>query len=213
MTTMTTATYSPQQPWFPPADPVEFSAGRLKPEWVGRVAKSDTGELVIRTHLVPRHPADDRYMAAWRTFWRSLAFANRTGVAAMLRRWHAAASAELAGRGLDDTEDSILRRFRGDTAAALNRLARAKDEPMSWAGAEFAKYQPEQRVMVEALIGAIVMHRGGELSDAELYTVLDCLAVDPDERAVGISARSLDAISVGTRTGEPLQLWSTYRKS
>lgn len=61
--------------------------------------------------------------------------------------------------------------FRGDVDGALNRLARARTEPMAWAGAEFAKYAPEERVMLEALIGAITLHRTGELSDDELYTI------------------------------------------
>jgi len=213
MTTMTAPTYSAQQPWFPPAEPVEFPQGRLKPEWVGKVAKSDTGDVVIRSHLMPRRPGDTRYLAAWRTFWRSLAFANRAGVTAMLHRWYADADAELASPGLGEAEATILRRFRSDVTSALNRLARAKNEPMSWAGAEFAKYQPEQRVMVEALIGAIALHRGGELSDGELYTVLGCLDVDPDNSLAGISEKSLAAIGVASRSAEPLALWSTYRKS
>ncbi len=49
--------YTPAQPWYPPATPVEFPEGRLTPPaWVGKVAKSKHGDIVIRSHLVPRHP-------------------------------------------------------------------------------------------------------------------------------------------------------------
>ena len=43
--------YTPAQPWYPPATPVEFPEGRLTPAWVGKVAKSKHGDIVIRSHL------------------------------------------------------------------------------------------------------------------------------------------------------------------
>jgi hypothetical protein len=89
----------------------------------------------------------------------------------MLQRWLADADAQLAAPTVTDDEKTVVKRFRGDVDGALNRLARARTEPMAWAGAEFAKYAPEERVMLEALIGAITLHRAGELSDDELYTI------------------------------------------
>jgi hypothetical protein len=62
------------------AHPVEFPSGRVTPSWVGTVAKSDTGDVVIRSHLVPRNASDERCMGAFRTFWRALAFADRKNV-------------------------------------------------------------------------------------------------------------------------------------
>lgn len=205
--------YTPAQPWYPPATPVEFPEGRLTPAWVGKVAKSKHGDIVIRSHLVPRHPQDKRYMGAFRTFWRALAFADRKGVYAMLERWLADADAELAGTGLTDEETSFLRRFRGDVDGALNRLRRADDEPMAWAGAEFSKYAPEERVMLEALIGAITLHRAGDLSDDELYSILGSLDVDPADRDTGITKAALAKIRTAAQTGEALELESTYRRS
>jgi len=205
--------YTPAQPWYPPATPVEFPEGRLTPAWVGKVAKSKHGDIVIRSHLVPRHPQDKRYMGAFRTFWRALAFADRKGVYAMLERWLADADAELASTGLTDEETGILRRFRGDVDGALNRLRRADDEPMAWAGAEFSKYAPEERVMLEALIGAITLHRAGDLSDDELYSILGSLDVDPADRDTGITKAALAKIRTAAQTGEALELESTYRRS
>lgn len=205
--------YTPAQPWYPPATPVEFPEGRLTPAWVGKVAKSKHGDIVIRSHLVPRHPQDKRYMGAFRTFWRALAFADRKGVYAMLERWLADTDAELAGTGLTDEETGILRRFRGDVDGALNRLRRADDEPMAWAGAEFSKYAPEERVMLEALIGAITLHRAGDLSDDELYSILGSLDVDPADRDTGITKAALSKIRTAAQTGEALELESTYRRS
>jgi len=205
--------YTPAQPWYPPATPVEFPEGRLTPAWVGKVAKSKHGDIVIRSHLVPRHPQDKRYMGAFRTFWRALAFADRKGVYAMLERWLADADAELASTGLTDEETGILRRFRGDVDGALNRLRRADDEPMAWAGAEFSKYAPEERVMLEALIGAITLHRAGDLSDDELYSILGSLDVDPADRDTGITSAALTKIRTAAQTGEALELESTYRRS
>lgn len=205
--------YTPAQPWYPPATPVEFPEGRLTPAWVGKVAKSKHGDIVIRSHLVPRHPQDKRYMGAFRTFWRALAFADRKGVYAMLERWLADADAELAGTGLGDDDTAVLRRFRGDVDGALNRLRRADDEPMAWAGAEFSKYAPEERVMLEALIGAITLHRAGDLSDDELYSILGSLDVDPADRDTGITKAALAKIRAAAQTGEALELESTYRRS
>ncbi|KKF02917.1 hypothetical protein [Mycolicibacterium obuense] len=205
--------YTPAQPWYPPVTPVEFPEGRLTPAWVGKVAKSKHGDIVIRSHLVPRHPQDKRYMGAFRTFWRALAFADRKGVYAMLERWLADADAELASTGLTDEETGILRRFRGDVDGALNRLRRADDEPMAWAGAEFSKYAPEERVMLEALIGAITLHRAGDLSDDELYSILGSLDVDPADRDTGITSAALTKIRTAAQTGEALELESTYRRS
>lgn len=205
--------YSPEQPWFPPATPVEFPEGRLTPSWVGKVAKSKNGDIVIRSHLVPRHPKDKRYMGAFRTFWRAMAFADRKGVYAMLERWLADAEAELANPDLSDDDAVFVRRFRGDVDGALKRLSRANDEPMAWAGAEFSKYAPEERVMLEALIGAITLHRAGDLSDDELYTILGSLDVDPADRDTGITSTALAKIRTAAQTGEPLELESTYRRS
>jgi hypothetical protein len=180
---------------------------------VGKVAKSKHGDVVIRSHLVPRHPQDKRYMGAFRTFWRALAFADRRGVYAMLERWLGDADAELAGTPLSEEDVAVLRRFRGDVDGALNRLKRADDEPMAWAGAEFSKYAPEERVMLEALIGAISLHRAGDLSDDELYAILGSLDVDPADRDTGITDAALAKIRTAAQTGEPLELESTYRRS
>jgi hypothetical protein len=192
---------------------VDFPEGRLTPAWVGKVAKSKHGDVVIRSHLVPRHPQDKRYMGAFRTFWRALAFADRRGVYAMLERWLGDADAELAGTPLSEEDVAVLRRFRGDVDGALNRLKRADDEPMAWAGAEFSKYAPEERVMLEALIGAISLHRAGDLSDDELYAILGSLDVDPADRDTGITDAALAKIRTAAQTGEPLELESTYRRS
>lgn len=205
--------YSAAQPWFPPATPVDFPEGRLTPAWVGKVAKSKTGDIVIRSHLVPLHAGDKRYMGAFRTFWRALAFADRKGVLAMLQRWLVDAEAELANPDLAEEDAVFVRRFRGDVDGALNRLSRANNEPMAWAGAEFSKYAPEERVMLESLIGAIALHRAGDLSDDELYAILGCIDVDPNDRDTGITEDSLRKIRTAAQTGEPLELESTYRRS
>jgi hypothetical protein len=210
---MTDRTYSATQPWFPPEQPVDFPSSRLTPAWVGKVAKSANVDVVIRSHLVPRNASDKRYMGAFRTFWRALAFANRKNVEAMLQRWLADADAQLADPTVTDDEKTVVKRFRGDVDGALNRLARARTEPMAWAGAEFSKYAPEERVMLEALIGAITLHRAGELTDAELHTILGCLDVDPQDRDSPITAESLNKIRAAARTGEPLALQSNYRRS
>ncbi|SUA31662.1 Uncharacterised protein [Mycolicibacterium fortuitum] len=205
--------FSSDQPWFPPAVPAEFPDGRLTPTWVGKVAKSASGDIVIRSHLRPRHPDDKRYMGAFRTFWRALAFADRQGVIAMLQRWLADAETELANPELDPEIAVHVRRFRGDVDGALNRLSRANNEPMAWAGAEFSKYAPEQRVMLEALIGAIVLHRAGDLTNDKLYNILTSLDVDPNDRPAGITEESLSKIRAAAQYGEPLELQSTYRRS
>jgi hypothetical protein len=81
---------------------------------------------------------------------------------------------------------------------------------MAWAGPEFAKYPPEQRFVLEGLIGAITLHRSGDINDMELYSILQNLEVDPAERHVGINADNLDAIKHSCITGDPLELQTAY---
>lgn len=209
--------YSPERPWLPPAVPVPFPEGRLTPTWVGKVAKSRRGEasvdVVVRSHLRPMHPDDPRYKAAWRTFWRALAFADRRNVEEMLHDWLAAATAAKQRPDLPPAEAEWINRFIPQVTDAINRLGRAKAEPMAWAGAEFSKYQPEQRILTEALIGAIALHRKGVIDDQQLYNILNSLDVDPEDFPPGINPDNLAAIIAACVTGEPLDLESTYRRS
>ncbi len=209
--------YTPEAPWLPPADPVKFPEGRLTPKWVGGVTFGNPGappvDLVVRSHLNPMEPNDPRYMAAWRTFWRALSFANRKKVYLMLMRWKEAALEAQDRPDLSEEEATWIRRFLPNVDAALGRLQRAKAEPMSWAGAEFSKYQPEHRAMMEGLIGAIVLHRKGEISDAELYTILQAIDVDPDDFDDAIHTPNLNRVKKACVTGEPFTWETTYRNS
>ena len=67
--------------------------------------------------------------------------------------------------------------------------------------------------MLEALIGAISLHRAGDLADDELYAILGSLDVDPADRDTGITDAALAKIRTAAQTGEPLELESTYRRS
>ena len=206
--------YSPDRPWLPPAEPVRFPEGRLSPEWVGEVARRKAGnvtiDLVLRSHLRAEEPNDPRYMAAWRTFWRSLAFAGRKNIMTMLEDWREAALAAQQLPDLSDEEQTWIARFIPNVEAGIARLERAKNEPMSWAGPKYAKYPPEQRSRTEALIGAIVLHRDGDINDQELYNILGCLDVDPNNSGQGIDEDNLDRILDACAEGTPLDVESTY---
>lgn len=206
--------YSPEQPWLPPGEPVAFPEGRLTPEWVGNVARGKDAaaplDLVLRSHLNPMTPNDPRYMAAWRTFWRALGFADRKNALNLLAHWRAAAETAKQRPDLSDQEEVWIRRFIPNVEAAASRLSRAKNEPMAWAGARYAKYPPEQRARTEALVGAIVLHRDGDINDQELYSILGALALDPNDFRHGIEDDNLDRIMDACIDGEPLDLESTF---
>jgi len=206
--------YSPERPWLPPAEPVPFPEGRLTPEWVGEVARRRGGnapfDLVLRSHLRAENTNDPRYMAAWRTFWRALAFAGRQNILKLLHEWRAAAAEAKQRPDLSDEEQTWIARFIPNVDAALDRLNRAKNEPMAWAGPNYAKYPPEQRARTEALIGAIVLHRDGDINDQELYNILGCLDIDPKGSAQSIDEDNLDRIMDACIEGHPLDLESTY---
>lgn len=204
--------YTAEQPWFPPEQPVEFP-DRVTPKWVGNVAKSRSVDVVVRSHLVPLHASSNAYKGAWRTFWRALAFADRQGVVDLLTRWQADAETALADPAVSDEDAAIIRRFSNDAAGAVNRINRAKEEPMAWAGADFAKYPPEVRVMVETLIGGYDLHRAGEISDSELYRILSAMAVDPQDSPTGIAEETRRRIRESARTGQAPAVESVYRKS
>lgn len=205
--------YSPDRPWLPPAKPVRFPKGRLTPEWVGEVAKGSTTaslDLVLRSHLTPMDTNDVGYMAAWRTFWRTLAFANRRRVLVLLQEWLAAATAAKELPDLPEEEAVWIRRFIPNVESAIARLEKSRNEPMAWAGARYAKYPPEQRARVEALIGAIVLHRDGDIDDNELYNILGSLRVDPNDRHSGIEEENLERVMDACIDAQPLDLESTY---
>lgn len=205
--------YSPDRPWLPPAIPLDFPKGRLTPEWVGEVVKGTVAaplDLVLRSHLVKMRPNDVNYMAAWRTFWRTLAFANRRRVLVLLQEWLAAAQAARELPDLPEEEAVWIRRFIPNVESGIARLEKSRNEPMAWAGARYAKYPPEQRARVEALIGAIVLHRDGDIDDNELYNILGSLRVDPKDRRGGIEEENLERIMDACIDAEPLDLESTY---
>lgn len=210
--------YSPERPWFLVADPPDFPE-RVTPHWVGslihyrgRRGIPDEGVLYIRSHMQPRNP-DKTYKGAWRTFWRSLAFGDRRLVFKLFDDWTKLAEMRQADPSITDDEATAIRRFLKDVDSARDRLNRAKDEPMSWAGPEFAKYQPEQRTMLETLIGGIVLHRAGDITDDQLHGILDVLAVDPAHRRDGISEGNLARILHAAQTGEALEQGKGYKRS
>ncbi len=210
---MAAGQYSHDQPWFPLAEPIEFPE-RVKPAWVGKIARGESDVLtidrVVRSHLHPLHPGDKAYTAAWHTFWRALAFADRRNVIQLFNDWMQKAEFAAARPDLPEDEAVWVRRFMGDVRGALGRMARGKEEPMAWAGAEFAKYAPEMRFMVEGLIGAIALHRAGEVSDLELYGILQVLGVDPADSEGGMNPENLAAVKHSCLTGEPLEMLSSY---
>jgi len=216
--------FSSQTPWFPPAEPYESKKSRLaKAEWVAQLPTSDDGPSTIRSLLIPGRAKDSTYMAQWRIFWRMLAFEDWPGMQDMLMDWLEAAEKKMGFDNLLEEERTWVRRFIGDVKGALDRLDRARNEPLGWAGAKWALYPPQTRVTVEALVGAIDLHRQGKLSNDELYTVLDRLKLNPRECPTGTPESNMEAIFNAIvngdsldRTGdEPLEWagekWAAYR--
>jgi hypothetical protein len=81
-------------------------------------------------------------------------------------------------------------------------------EPMAWGGNEFVNYPTNARVIIEALAVAIDEHRDGQISDEQLWGLLDTLGVDPHtvrtDSLVPDDARR--RILAAARDGQPLEL-------
>jgi len=176
--------YSPEEPWFAPAEPIRFALDRTRKldlKWLAAALEdSDTAEVLIRSHLQPQNPKDKSYMSNWHMFWRALGFGDRGKVDDLMRRWLADADAALAaGDDPDSARVRVVRRFRGDVDQAYNRFVHTEGEPLGWAGPVWARYPMAPRRTIEALVAAIALHRVSEITDEQLYSVLDALALEP----------------------------------
>lgn len=137
---------------------------------------------VIRDHLEPRSP-DARYNAHWRNFWNVLAFDKPLAAvaASVLDEFIDQADTALDAGDLDPQQRKRAERFIDRCTKALDRVDRAEKEPLAWAGARAAQYNPRSRVVIEKLVMAIAEHRRTR-DDAKLWAVLATLRLDPDTR-------------------------------
>lgn len=202
-------TYSRDEPWFAPAEPIRFGldkSKRLDLQWLADKLDSDDAELLIRSHLQPQDTKDRAYMSNWSMFWRALGFGgNRRKVTDLMERWLADAEAEMAAAGdPDSVRARTARRFRGDVDQAYNRFVHTEGEPLGWAGPVWSKYGVGPRRVIEALVAAIALHRDKEIGDAELYNVLKSLGLEPGPGGKRIFKDNLELVFDALANGDPL---------
>lgn len=169
-----------QEPWRrvknPSGLPDFTSAGDL------RALDDDTLARALRDHLLPLSE-DPKYTAHWRNFWNVIAFDDPLAERAedILENFAATAKQALAAGTLDQAQVRRAEKFIDKSVMALDRLDRAEDEPLSWAGARAAQFNPRSRAVIDQLVTAIAEHR--RTGDNEtLWQVLGQVGLDPDKK-------------------------------
>jgi hypothetical protein len=200
-------------PWDLATDVPELP-DRATPQWVAQELQRSPEQFaaLLRTHLVPaKKKSDTRYQRQFRGLWRAVAYTDRrlrSRILKLLHGWEEQAEAVLAqdaGTGIDRR---AVEMFGRDVAGAIARVQRDGQEPMAWGGNEFVNYPTNARVIIEALAVAIDEHRDGQISDEQLWGLLDTLGVDPHtvrtDSLVPDDARR--RILAAARDGQPLEL-------
>ncbi|MBF6333658.1 hypothetical protein [Nocardia transvalensis] len=145
----------------------------------------DTFAAILRDHLEPADTAA-AYVGRWRQFWNLLSFdetlAERT--ADILDDFIDRTEEALVSGNLDEQQAKRANRFRDRCLKALDRLDRADTDPLGWAGARAAVFNPRARSVIAKLVEAIAEHRRqtgpGSPADQQLWSVLAAVRLDPD---------------------------------
>lgn len=199
-------------PWDLAAEAADLP-DRATPQWVAQELQRSPEQFaaLLRGHLVPaRKKSDTRYQRQFRGLWRAVAFTDRrlrSRILKLLHSWQEQAQAALADEG-GGFDRRVVEMFARDVDGAIARVHRDGREPMAWGGNEFVNYPVNARVVIEALSVAIDEHRDGQLTDEQLWGLLDVLGVDPQtvptDTLVPEDARR--RILAAARDGEALEL-------
>ena len=206
-------TVGPVNPWELATNVPELP-DRATPQWVAQELQRSPQQFaaLLRTHLVPaKKKSDTRYQRQFRGLWRAVAYTDRrlrSRILKLLHGWQEQAETVLEQDPAAGIDRRAVEMFSRDVAGAIARVHRDGQEPMAWGGNEFVNYPNNARVIIEALAVAIDEHRDGQISNEQLWGLLDTLGVDPHsvptDSLVPDDARR--RILAAARDGQPLEL-------
>lgn len=168
-----------QGPWRRVKDPADLPAFRSARD----LDSLDEGEFaaILRDHLIPRSQ-DRKYNSHWRNFWNVVGFdatlSNRAD--SILDQFISDTKAALEAAEIESAQEKRASIFVDRCVMAQDRLDKADDEPLSWAGARAAQFNPRARTVIDQLTHAIAQHRRDH-DDEKLWRVLRRVGLDPDE--------------------------------
>ena len=115
---------------------------------------------LIRDHLVPLD-SERGYRVRWNSFWATLGFdpVLRNRATSIINGFLDLAESALAADDQDANQSKRTGKFFDRCEGALDRILNRADEPLAWAGAAAASFNPAARIVIDKLISAIDQHR------------------------------------------------------
>ena len=163
------------QPWQRVKDPHPLPAASKPALLAAHLRDLDDEALgrMIRDHLVPLD-TERRYRMRWNTFWATLGFdpVLRKRATIIINGFLDLAEAALDTSDQDANQVKRTGRFFERCEGALDRILNREGEPMSWAGAAAASFNPPSRIVIDELVSAIEQHRSDH-DNEKLWATLD----------------------------------------
>lgn len=166
------------EPWRRSKTPAPLPLSPSDAREIRKLTNSDLA-AIIRDNLLPRsNAAGDT--ATWRAFWNTLAFDRQLNDRAneIISVYVEQTRTALDAGDLDDAQDKRAAKFHDLCIHALDRLDKAVEDPLAWAGARAAGFNPRSREIINTLVQAIAIHRDDH-NDERLWAVLSELHLDP----------------------------------
>jgi hypothetical protein len=166
------------EPWHRSKTPASLPPNPADARALGKIADLELA-AIIRDNLLPRSNAAGE-TAAWRSFWNTLTFDPTLNVRAndIIDVYVEQSSAAIDAGELNDAQYKRAAKFHDLCIHALDRLDKVIDDPLAWAGARAAGFNPRSREVINKLVQAIAEHRDDN-DDSKLWAVLAEVRLDP----------------------------------
>ncbi|WP_261779350.1 hypothetical protein [Rhodococcus erythropolis] len=168
------------QPWQRVKDPHPLPAASKPALLAGHLRDLDDEALgrLIRDHLVPLD-SERGYRLRWNSFWTTLGFDSvlRDRATDLINGFLDQAEVALAKNDQDPAQAKRARKFCDRCVGALDRILNRAEEPLAWAGAAAASFNPAARLVIDKLVCAIEKHRA-DGDDEDLWETLDHIKSD-----------------------------------
>jgi hypothetical protein len=163
------------QPWQRVKDPRPLPTASKPALLAGHLRDLDDEALgrLIRDHLVPLD-SERGYRVRWNSLWATLGFdpVLRNRATTIINGFLDLAESALAADDQDANQSKRTGKFFDRCEGALDRILNRADEPLAWAGAAAASFNPAARIVIDKLISAIDQHRRDGDSET-LWATLD----------------------------------------